>query len=148
MVLYRCHLPHPRPLFSVFTTDNLHKDIFPTLLLGNEPRGHGGLSRGEGENRMVFLLDKPTSELTYEHLSAKLCFISEEYKLSAFCRAFAVKTCMQASQNVNCYQTEDQGEKEKRQFLSSSPIPQTDPYLKPFIFYGYCIWDFLQCEDK
>lgn len=105
---------------------------------------------------MVLLVDKPTSELSFEHLSVKLCFISEGYKLTAFCRAFSVKIYMQAPQNLNCYQTEDQGERLKKKktvslFFTHSPDRPSfkSPYILWILHLGFpTIWSQMRHDPK
>lgn len=64
-----------KSMASVFSVYNLKSPQrhFSTLLLRSETQGQSGPRPDEGKNRMVFLLDKFTSERTFELLSVKLC---------------------------------------------------------------------------
>ena len=150
MLLSRWSWPNLQPLFSMFITWNLHEDIsFHPLALEIRPEVRRAPAQVKARRGGCFHEINPSSELTCEHLSAKFYYISVECKLTDSLQSIFCESIHAGISELKIVTRQEMEEKDKKgQFLSSSPIPQMDPHLNLFLFYGYCIWDFLQREDK
>ena len=82
-------------VFNIYNLKSLQRHFFPLSHLRCQTRGQNGPSPGEDTKRTVFLLDG-ASELTFERLFAKCCFISDDTFFAERCFANAF---VEASQN-------------------------------------------------